>query len=83
MARYPFDGAQSERFANAHPHWRTLSSASKQRAQRNAETEHMRRRLGKTDIELEREPEQIETLYSVALKRFTPVGLVVLWPTTR
>jgi hypothetical protein len=57
--------------------------SKQERAQLHAETEHMRRRSSKIDAELEREPEQIEALYDVALKRFTPVGLVVLWPATR
>lgn len=65
-------------------HQQQEAELSKQeRAQLNAETERMRRRLTKIDAELEREPEQIEALYAVSLKRFTPVGLVVLWPGTR
>ena len=30
--------------------------------------------------ELEREPEQLESLYEVKLRRFEPVGLIYLWP---
>ena len=50
------------------------------RAQRLADAEHMRKRI---DEESRSEPEQIETLYQVALQQLTPVGLVVLWPSTR
>lgn len=47
------------------------------------EQDHMGERLVAIQLELEREPKQIEALYKVALRRLEPVGLVVLWPETR
>jgi hypothetical protein len=47
------------------------------------ERQHMGERLTRIDEETEREPRQIEALYRVALRRLSPVGLVVLWPETR
>lgn len=43
----------------------------------------MQERLGGIDAELQREPEQLQKLYDVALRRLEPVGLVFLWPETR
>ncbi|MBK6692745.1 MAG: DEAD/DEAH box helicase [Myxococcales bacterium] len=40
-------------------------------------------RLVDIQLELEREPQQIQALYRVALRRLEPVGLVFLWPETR
>ncbi len=47
------------------------------------EKEHMDDRLLSIELEIEREPKQIEALYKVALRRLEPVGLVFLWPETR
>ena len=47
------------------------------------ERQYMDDRLARIDDETEREPRQIEALYRVALRRLSPVGLVVLWPETR
>ena len=47
------------------------------------EQEHMGERLVAIQLELEREPKQIEALYKVALRRLEPLGLVFLWPETR
>lgn len=47
------------------------------------EQDHMGERLVAIQLELEREPKQIEALYKVALRRLEPVGLVFLWPETR
>jgi len=47
------------------------------------EKEHMDDRLVSIQLEIEREPKQIEALYKVTLRRLEPVGLVVLWPETR
>jgi hypothetical protein len=43
----------------------------------------MEQRLRDSERELETEPEEIEALYRVSLKRLEPVGLVYLWPHTR
>jgi hypothetical protein len=40
----------------------------------------MQERLKEIATEREREPARIETLYEVALRRVSPVGLVYLWP---
>ena len=61
-------------------HYTDLSMREGSRA---ADAEHMRKRLKRIDEEGRFEPEQIEALYQVALQRLTPVGLVVLWPSTR
>jgi hypothetical protein len=47
------------------------------------EKEHMDNRLVSIQLEIEREPQQIEALYKVTLRRLEPVGLVFLWPETR
>jgi ERCC4-related helicase len=47
------------------------------------EKQYMQSRLGAIEVEIEREPAQIEALYQVALRRLEPVGLVFLWPETR
>lgn len=47
------------------------------------EKQHMDRRLLAIELEMEREPKQIEALYKVTLRRLEPVGLVFLWPETR
>jgi hypothetical protein len=47
------------------------------------EKEHMDNRLVSIELEIEREPKQIEALYKVTLRRLEPVGLVVLWPESR
>jgi hypothetical protein len=54
-----------------------------QRQQFERDKKHMERRLDALGAELESEPQQIESLYQVQLHRLQPVGLVVLWPTTR
>jgi hypothetical protein len=54
-----------------------------ERAQRQADADYMRKRIERIERESKSEPEQIEALYQVALQRLTPVGLVVLWPSTR
>lgn len=40
-------------------------------------------RLIAIEREIEREPNQIQAIYDVALRRLEPVGLVFLWPETR
>jgi len=47
------------------------------------EKEFMGDRLANIQLEWEREPDQIQKLYRVALRRLEPVGLVFLWPETR
>jgi len=47
------------------------------------EKQHMDDRLVSIQLEIEREPKQIEGLYKVTLRRLEPVGLVFLWPETR
>jgi hypothetical protein len=54
-----------------------------QRKQFEDDERHMSDRLVDLQLELEREPAQLEALYKVALHRLEPVGLVVLWPETR
>ncbi|MBX3270370.1 MAG: DISARM system SNF2-like helicase DrmD [Sandaracinaceae bacterium] len=54
-----------------------------QRRQFADDEKHMHDRLVSLQLELEREPAQLEALYRVALHRLEPVGLVVLWPETR
>lgn len=44
---------------------------------------HMQRRLGEIDTEIETEPVSLQQLYTVELRRISPVGLVYLWPETR
>lgn len=45
--------------------------------------EHMQGRLDAIEHELKSEPQDIEDLYQVSLKRLEPIGLVYLWPTTK
>lgn len=47
------------------------------------EKEHMDSRLVSIELEIQRDPKQIEALYKLTLRRLEPVGLVVLWPETR
>jgi hypothetical protein len=47
------------------------------------EKEYMDDRLLSIELEIQREPKQIEALYKVTLRRLEPVGLVFLWPETR
>jgi len=47
------------------------------------EQQYLGDRLVAIQLELEREPQQIEAMYKVALRRLEPVGLVFLWPETR
>jgi hypothetical protein len=54
-----------------------------ERQQLEADARYMTGRLAHIDTELATEPLQIEALYEVALHRLSPVGLVVLWPSTR
>ena len=60
-------------------------SASEREEQRQLEADlrHMQGRLENLARERDTEPGEIETLYAVALKRLSPVGLVVLWPKER
>ncbi len=44
---------------------------------------HMDRRVGEIQKEQASEPDQLKTLYDVVLRRLEPVGLVVLWPSSR
>lgn len=53
-----------------------------QREQLESERDDMRRRLERIEEELQTEPNELRSLYSVTLKRLVPVGLVYLWPTT-
>lgn len=59
------------------------ASEREEREQFERDRKHMQRRLDALGSELEREPRQIEALYQVQLHRLQPVGLVVLWPSTR
>ncbi len=54
-----------------------------QQEQFEQDKKHMERRLTAIDNEIETEPQQIEELYQVAVRRLEPVGLVFLWPATR
>jgi hypothetical protein len=54
-----------------------------QKRQFDDDERYMHERLVTLQLELEREPAQLESLYRVALHRLEPVGLVVLWPETR
>jgi hypothetical protein len=47
------------------------------------EQEFMGDRLVNIQLEIQREPPQIQALYGVALRRLEPVGMVFLWPETR
>jgi hypothetical protein len=58
-------------------------SEREQLQQFERDKKHMERRLGDLAREVESEPKQIESLYQVQLHRLQPVGLVVLWPSTR
>ena len=58
-------------------------AAKAQRRQLEADLAHMKDRLTCIDEELTTEPRQLRLLYSVALTRLEPVGLVYLWPTTK
>jgi superfamily II DNA or RNA helicase len=53
-----------------------------QREQLESEREDMNKRLGRIEEEIQTEPEQLQSLYNVSLRRLVPVGLVYLWPTT-
>lgn len=53
-----------------------------QREQLQSEREDMNKRLGRIEEEIRSEPEQLQWLYKVSLRRLVPVGLVYLWPTT-
>lgn len=53
-----------------------------QREQLQGEREDMQKRLTRIEEELRTEPEDLESLYAISLRRLTPVGLVYLWPTT-
>jgi hypothetical protein len=48
-----------------------------------ADRAHMERRLEAIDREIEEEPQDLKSLYTVSLRRLEPVGLVVLWPRSR
>ncbi|MFO0590344.1 MAG: DISARM system SNF2-like helicase DrmD [Polyangiaceae bacterium] len=50
--------------------------------QEKGEREDMKARLERIKDEIRDEPADLEALYSVSLKRLSPVGLVYLWPTT-
>ncbi len=51
-----------------------------QARQQEQDRKHLERRRMELERELEREPEQLELLYEVKLRRFEPVGLIYLWP---
>jgi len=53
-----------------------------QRAQYDADTRHIEKRLATLDEELQREPQRIRELYDVKHMRLERVGLVYLWPLT-
>jgi SNF2 family DNA or RNA helicase len=58
-----------------------LTDADKeQQEQFERDLRSMAKRLGDIEIELDREPAAIRRTYTVALRRFEPVGLVYLWP---
>jgi hypothetical protein len=50
--------------------------------QLEGERDEMKARLDRIEDELQNEPETLEALYRVSLRRLVPVGLVYLWPTT-
>ena len=54
-----------------------------QQEQFDQDKKYMERRLGAIEDEIEVEPQQIEELYQVAVRRLEPVGLVFLWPASR
>lgn len=54
-----------------------------QARQRKLDVEHMKSRYERLNDELRDEPQQLQALYEVALKRVEPVGMIYLWPTTR
>lgn len=54
-----------------------------QRRQWENDRAYMADRLERIDTEIEAEPQELEALYRVALRRLEPVGLAFLWPTTR
>ena len=55
-------------------------TAKDQLRQLELDGQHMDRRLGRIDEELETEPAAIEALYAVRMRRVTPVGLAFAWP---
>lgn len=57
-------------------------SVKEQREQLESEREDMKARLLRIEEEIAREPEELQALYAISLRRLTPVGLVYLWPTT-
>ena len=59
------------------------ADAREQKRQLALDLEHMDRREKSIAEEMEREPAAIEALYEVAIKRLTPVGVVVSWPKGR
>lgn len=60
-------------------------SEAGQRQQRQIERDraHLERRLAQIDRELATEPAELAALYDVKLRRFEPVGLVILYPEIR
>ena len=60
-----------------------LGLDKREHEQWSKEKQYMGDRLVAIQLELEREPKQIEALYKVSLRRLEPVGLVFLWPETR
>jgi hypothetical protein len=50
-----------------------------QARQQEQDRKHLERRRTELERELVREPEQLESLYEVKLRRFEPVGLIYLW----
>lgn len=60
-----------------------LKLDKREQDQFDKERQFMGDRLGAIERELDREPQQIQALYRVALRRLEPVGLVFLWPETR
>jgi superfamily II DNA/RNA helicase len=59
-----------------------LPEEKAQKAQYDADTKYIEKRLGELEQELAEEPERIRRLYEVKHFRLERVGLVYLWPTT-
>jgi hypothetical protein len=61
----------------------TSEAEQRQKKQVERDRAHLERRLKTLDRELETEPDELMALYEVKLRRFEPVGLVILYPEIR
>jgi hypothetical protein len=59
-----------------------LPEEKDQKAQYDADTKHIEKRLASLEDELQSEPKRIRDLYDVKHLRLERVGLVYLWPMT-